>query len=537
MDRAAAALGKLDACVELSGDDNEMKAKVSIVRTRLRLQWKRVRQGWCLGDEAFRKELLFIHTTIIQSRPKKMPRLSRHSVLTGFLCCGLLAAANAQTNFQLLVSCDSSSGLSPEAPLIEGTDGKLYGTAGGGGSNGCGTVFKLNKNGSGYSALHHFIGDDGSNPRASLMQWSDGTLYGTTSAGGTNGEGTVFRLNTDGSGFTNLHHFTGSDGRLPLAGLVSGNNGELYGTTIFGGERDCGTIFKLSTNGSDYAVLHYFGPTEEAGLHPFGSLLAGNDGSLYGTTEAGAFPDAGVIFKLNTDGSNYTVLHVFGETNEDGESPEAGLLEGNDGKLYGTTRLGGSNNGGTVFRLNTDGNGYINLHSFTGDDGSEPYAGLVQGSNGALYGTTFRGGSNDMGTAFRLNTDGSGYTVLHHFADGSSDGSYPLAGLVRGSDGAFYGTTSGVWPWPNDSGTVFKLFSGSPQPVAITGIEFTATGVFLNVSGAPSQSYQIEARTDLNFTNDWQILGSNVVGTNGSSQFLDADATNYPARFYRSVTP
>ena len=179
------------------------------------------------------------------------------------------------------------------------------------------------------------------------------------------------------------------------------------------------------------------------------SLIEGSDGRLFGTTYSGGDSGRGTVFKLNKDGSGFTMLHSF-TGGDDGGNPQAALVEGSDRVLYGTASQGGTSGGGTVFKLNRAGSGYKTLRSFdrNGHDGSDPLAGMIEGSDGALYGTTYI-----EGTVFKLNRDGSGFKVLHAFT--GRDGSGPFAGLVLGSDGVLYGTTSGGGD--KNGGTVFKL--------------------------------------------------------------------------------
>ena len=197
-------------------------------------------------------------------------------------------------------------------------------------------------------------------------------------------------MNKDGNGLTLLHRFAGApgDGQSPEGGLIEGNDGALYGTTYLGGSNNLGTIFRLTKDGGTFSILWHLGAAD--GTKPQGSFFKGTDGALYGTT-------ASTVFKMDTNGSGFTMLHAFGV-----QSPQFGVIEASDGFLYGTTSAGGSNNLGTVFQLTTDGSSYALLHSFDGTNGRSPQAGLLEASNGMLYGTTFYRATNSYGTIFQL---------------------------------------------------------------------------------------------------------------------------------------
>jgi uncharacterized repeat protein (TIGR03803 family) len=294
----------------------------------------------------------------------------------------------------------------------------LYGTARYGGdpcpvgSAGCGMVFSMNTDGSGFTLLHNFVGgaNDGDRPHAGLTL-SGPTLFGTTSQGGDGclfpGCGTIFSINTVGSGFTLLHEFGGGDGEFPGAGLtLSGST--LYGTTINGGNNNLGTVFSINTDGSGFTLLHEFAGGANDGWRPESDLTISGL-TLYGTTSLGGANNRGTIFSINTNGSGYTPLHEFAGGANDGDSPLAGLtLSGST--LYGTTQGGGDNGRGTIFSINTNGSGFTLLHEFAGgaDDGSlglfilgTPRAGLTL-SGSTLYGATDRGGDFNFGTVFSI---------------------------------------------------------------------------------------------------------------------------------------
>jgi uncharacterized repeat protein (TIGR03803 family) len=318
-------------------------------------------------------------------------------------------------------------GATPAAALLV-TSNAVYGTTESGGDHNSGTIFKANPDGTGVTTIYSFgvstSGEPALTPAASLIL-SGNTLYGTAKNGGPSGSGTVFAIQTDGTGYTNLHGFNYQrDGGNPVSGLVL-SGATLYGTTPYGGTNFGGTLFSINTNGSAFAILHNFANAD--GDNPMGTLLlAGNQ--LYGTTQDGGPTFDGVVFAINLDGSDYTNLYSFTYLNNDGNSSEAGLvLAGNT--LYGTTSGGGSNFQGTVFALNTDGSNYRRLYSFTGGaDGGRPVAPLFF-TNNVLYGTTESGGLATNGTVFALSADGSSFTNLYSFT-GGADGGAPLAGLA-----------------------------------------------------------------------------------------------------------
>ena len=339
-----------------------------------------------------------------------------------------------------------------------------------------------------FTALSAFpyTNSDGANPVAGLVL-SGNNLYGTAPQGGSLGQDTVFAVNTNGVGFTNLHTFTAtsgslstnSDGAYPKAGFIlSGNT--LYGTAEEGGSSGYGTVFRVNTDGADFTNLHSFTITSydpssgiftnSDGATPVAGLtLSGN--TLYGTAEVGGSSGSGTVFKVNTDGTDFTNLHSFTATsgsfpgpytNSDGANPVAGLiLSGNT--LYGTAENGGSSGNGTVFAVHADGSGgFTNLYNFTAtsssfphpnSDGANPLAGLILSGN-TLYGTARNGGAWGNGTVFAIHTDGMSFTNLHDFSGSPGDGALPGAGLILSGD-TLYGTT--LVGGTSDAGTVFAI--------------------------------------------------------------------------------
>jgi uncharacterized repeat protein (TIGR03803 family) len=299
-------------------------------------------------------------------------------------------------------------------------------------------VFELVKTGSSFAekVLHSFSGDttDGGNPFAGLISDATGDLFGTTAYGGAYGDGTAFELLKTGSGYTEkvLHSFSGgtTDGAYPEAGLIADAEGDLFGTTVYGGTNDDGKVFELVKTGSGYTekVLHSFSGGTTNGANPEAGLIADATGDLFGTTYYGGaygerYGGYGTVFELEKTGSGFAkkvlLLHSFSSGTTDGAYPGAGLIADAEGDLFGTTAYGGAHGGGMVFELVKTGSGFAEkvLHSFS--DGAYPEAGLIADAKGDLFGTTAYGGAYGDGTAFELLKTGSGYTekVLHSFTN------------------------------------------------------------------------------------------------------------------------
>ncbi len=299
----------------------------------------------------------------------------------------------------------SDLGIAANNLLVSGNT--IYGTAQNSGTNLAnlvGLVYAVGTNGTGFTPLYSFGGyPDGQYPASALVLMG-GTLYGTAVLGGVHTNyGTVFKINTNGTGYATLHSFTNTpDGAQPQSELVT-DGSTLYGTTSGGGTSGNGTVFAMSANGASYTILHSFTNAPEP-LVPYGGLVL-SAGVLYGTGSSGGTSTTnGAIFAINTNGTGLRVLHSFSGSagNLDGEEPEATLTL-NGGFLYGTTLNGGSGGGGTMFSINTNGTGFAVLASFTNGtaSGSEPVGGVIWFDN-TLWGTTLRDGSGVSGTLFSL---------------------------------------------------------------------------------------------------------------------------------------
>jgi uncharacterized repeat protein (TIGR03803 family) len=397
-------------------------------------------------------------------------------------------------------------GENPLAELIQGADGNYYTTTQSGGSGacpgesaaipGCGTIVKITPAGV-FSVFYSFPYDSGSsapngvNPQAGLLQGPDGNFYGVAAYGGTGGDfcgtnggifgcGTVFKLTPNGV-LTVLHSFCGgngcgslaTDGAAPIGRLAIGSDGNLYGTTqsggIYNGYYNSGTIFRVSLSGA-YQIMYIFsgGARTGDGENPAAGLTFASDGNFYGTTEFGGTSGFGTVFRMNLAGT-VTILQNFAQFDPNGAQPEGALIQASDGNLYGTCYSGGANGWGTVFRISTSGV-FTKLYDFTqaaGNVGYLPKAGVIQASDGNLYGTTWEGGPDDAGTIYQMTLSGVA-TIAANFDANSSTGYSPVGALVQGSDGKMYVTApSGGGVNSNgvpDQGTIDVFNASLPVP-------------------------------------------------------------------------
>jgi uncharacterized repeat protein (TIGR03803 family) len=393
----------------------------------------------------------------------------------------------AQSKYKVLhkfTLVNQGKGVEPVAGVILDQAGNLYGTTWMGGPKGSGTVFELTHNSDGSwseSVLYDFCSltncSDGSGPSSGLIFDQAGNLYGATQGGGgASGGGTVFKLTPNGDGSWSesvLYNFCSltscTDGARPYASLIFDQAGNLYGTTLTGGNLSpcggygCGVVFKLAPNSDGTwteSVLHTFcslGGCRD-GEKPTAGVIFDGAGNLYGTTELGGNPTqcggtgCGLVYQLTPgSGGSWTesVLHSFCSLSGcGGINPLGGVILDQGGNLYGTAVLGGKGHEGVVFQLTPQSGGSWNekvLHRFTGGiDGAAPYAGVIFDAAGNLYGTTLEGGRGDAGVVFKLAPDSKGgwsETVLHAFVD--NPGALPYAGVIFDGTGNLYGTTYG----------------------------------------------------------------------------------------------
>jgi uncharacterized repeat protein (TIGR03803 family) len=424
--------------------------------------------------------------------------------------------------------------------LVQGTDGNYYGTTFFGGENEFhgndgGTVFKITPDGTPTTVYSFCAQDncaDGEGPFAGLVLGTDGNFYGTTRDGGATvgctttpiNCGTVFKV-TPGGVLATLHSFTGNfDGSAPLSALVQGTDGSFYGTTSTGGVGKRGTIFSVTPSGS-LKTLHNFGI--ETAYNSNGTLLQASDGNVYGTTEFGGDPnDFGTVFKL-TPAGQYTTLYTFCSLDAcaDGRYPLAGLIQGTDGDLYGTTEFGGASMNcaggaecGTVFKITLQG-ALTTLFSFDESDGAYPDGPVIQATDGNFYGMTVAGGTgtclynNEVpgcGTIFEVTPDGI-LTTLYYFSQSQSYGYGGIngGGLLQATNGIFYGTTA--FGGTYQGGTIFSESVGLGQFVESVptsgkvGSNVTILGTFLTgttsvtFNGTPA-TFTVNSKSEIKTT-------------------------------------
>jgi len=384
------------------------------------------------------------------------------TALAGVLLSAMLATplARAQT-FNTLHSFSSTDGAQPINTLVQATDGNIYGAVVVGGANGGGTIFKITPTGA-LTTLYNFCSEsgctDGSQPQTRLVQAVNGDFYGVAYSGGAHGAGTIFKITPSGT-LTTLYSFCSryiinvgcTDGQGPNA-LLQATNGKFYGGTYAGGANGYGTVFEVTPSGR---LTTLYGFCSQAncsdGANPTTGMIQATNGNIYGTTYwggRGGFSGNGTIFEITPSGTHTTLYSFCSQSNcSDGAHPNAGVVQATSGDLYGTTYGGGANNvGGTVFTI-APGGTLSTLYRFCSKtdcpDGSNPYATVIQATDGNFYGATGSGGAHGGGAAFKITPSGK-LTALRSFCaqSGCTDGETPWFGeLLQDTNGEIYGTT------------------------------------------------------------------------------------------------
>ncbi len=372
----------------------------------------------------------------------------------------------------------NSDGSYPFTGLTIDSAGHLYGTTYSGGSGHRGTVFSMNTSGAGFTTLYGFSGgSDGAGPMAKLALRADGSIWGSTSAGGggsctlSNGDrgcGTIFKVSPPrgpgSAGFSwstaILYRFSGTNGSYPQGELTFDSSGNIYGTAVNGGTYGWGLVFSLTPSGGSWVEdILYQARNDGDGQYPMGGVIFDHSGNLYGIMPGGGRYNFGVVYQLARSGSGWqeSTVHNFQFQGDDGAQPNGGLISDTAGNIYGTTvHLPGA--GGSAFELSSEGGGWNDdfVSTFSGGINLGPYDKLVMDSSGDLYGTTFADGRYGFGSVFKLTRVGGGwsYHSLHDFT-GGQDGGNPMSALVFDASGNIYGTASAGGQY--HKGVVFKI--------------------------------------------------------------------------------
>ena len=461
--------------------------------------------------------------------------------------CAATAIASPAQTLTTLHNFAGPEGATPSAPMVLASDGNFYGTTIYGGAHGAGAVFKITPSGTlsllySFCSVHGYYGCADGNAPLGMVQGRDGNFYGVADQGGelNYAGGTIFKLTPSGA-LTTLYSFCGiadcTAGQSPTS-IMQASDGNLYGVMANAGYNGLGDFYQMTTSGTFTELYDFDG---SAGKRPQTPLVEGHDGNLYGTAPSGGFQGAGTVFKISLSG-NPTLLYNFcSQPNcTDGGNPSAGLVLGTDGYFYGTTTSGGAYDGGTIFKITPNGALTV-LHSFNRPDGINVNAPLVEGRDGNFYGTASADGANNDGTVFQVTPSGA-FTNLYSFS--GPDGSTPDGGLIQTANGNFYGTTySGG---ANNDGTVFKFQVLPTLTVSTSGDgTVTSTDGFISCPGTCTHTYSLGAQVTLNATpsQGWVFGGWNgaCVGTSSCTvtmtQSLSVDGIFSQAQQFVPATP
>jgi uncharacterized repeat protein (TIGR03803 family) len=340
----------------------------------------------------------------------------------------IVSMNNNGTGFCVAHSFDWTYGATPKGNLLLASDGNLYGNCYDGGAFASCVIFRYDPQTGTYTDVWDYDITNGDFPMSGLVEAGNGKLYGACSAGGVGG-GVIYSYDLATSAYTNLYAFNSTTGGTPYGAPVFLGN-QLYGMTVYGGDYNHGVIYSFNPSTNTYVDLYDFDGLLNGG-NPYGSLIQGSDGSLYGMTSIGGQGSGGVIFKFNLVGNTFSVIHDF-TTTSGGLTPYASLMQGMDGKLYGTTSAGGTNGTGAIFSYDLTTNTYANLYSFTTATGTYPQGDLSQDNNGIIFGTTSAGGTGD-GNIFRFDPSTGICTSFMNFSNTTSGSSPNGSALLTAS--------------------------------------------------------------------------------------------------------
>jgi uncharacterized repeat protein (TIGR03803 family) len=423
----------------------------------------------------------------------------------------LAISTSAQTLETVFDFDGSNGGDSLYGLMIQGLNGRIYGTTGGGGPSGFGTFFNMTPAGD-LTSLYDFCTascDDGGGPIDGVIQALDGNFYGITTQGGANSAGTVFKITPTGT-FTLLYTFCSlascADGSTPISTVAEGSDHNFYGTTSAGGANSAGTIFMITPMGALTTLYNFCSqPGCTDGGNPYGGLVQASDGNFYGATQ-------GTLYRI-TPGGVFTLLYSFCATGScnTGAIPYSSLIQGTDGNLWGTAAFGGYRNGGTVYRMDLSGSvvAYSICRGGACPNGKQPTAALVQATDGRFYGTTYVGGASSAGTIFAMDMAGHIANVYNFCSLPScADGTNPAGGLMQYTTGALFGTTQ--QNGTGGAGTIYRLNIGA-GPFVITKPTSGAIGSQVQILG-----------TNLTGTTNVSFNGSTASFTVISASLIEA---------------
>ncbi len=355
----------------------------------------------------------------------------------------------------------------------------LWGITSVGGQNNLGTIFSYDLNTGSYAVWYSFDSASGINPTGSLLQASDGYLYGMTNAGGTYNSGTIFSFNISADTFKVVHNLgnpNDSDGIAPWGSLFQADNGLLYGMTQYGGVHNNGIVFSYNIFTDAYTHVHNFGQSEYDGFGPYGSIMQASNGLIYGMTSEGGEGASGVIFSYDYSTNTYRIVYNFGFHHNDGVSPLGTLVQANDSLLLGLTYLGNINGGGTIFSYNIYTDSEYILYNFSIFlKGQAPRGSLAKANNGLFYGTTYDGGYDSVGVIFDYDIIADTVADMHDFGS-NKDGVNPFGSLLQASNGLLYGTTGLGGDY--DSGTLFSYNIANGEEVIVHSFSGRNDGFF-----------------------------------------------------------
>jgi uncharacterized repeat protein (TIGR03803 family) len=419
---------------------------------------------------------------------------------------------------------DGNTGKKPYAGVIQATNGKLYGMTGDGGIYNQGIIFEYDLITQTYSKKYDFIYDMGGTPRGKLMQASNGKLYGMTAGGGANGQGVLFEFDIITSTFINKADFnSATTGSNPLGSLIQASNGKLYGLANSGGINDKGVLFEYDITSNTLILKKSFNGTN--GSYPYGSLMQASNDKLYGMTSEGGVNNLGLLFEYDITGNILTTKKSFNGTN--GSHPLGSLIQANNNKLYGLTFDGGVSDGGALFEYDFTANIFSVKKSFDGTNGAFPNGSLMQAPDGKLYGMTTYGGSSDQGVILQYDITGNVLAVVA-LSISNGTGGEPVGELIQASNGKFYGATQidlfagqgVVFEYNNITGDYRNLIVFNQAP----------NGSVPNASLVQASNGKLYGLTKEGGTNDVGVLFEYNPATNAYSKKIDFNGINgaYP---------